>query len=449
MTFSCGSSYSTGSSYSCGSYDRSCPSEPHITITQGSGCFDIYDYSKDPPEFTGVVVCPGNDTSGPSNHDTRDPYYSQRDGNDVSSYESSAQSIAQSYGSTYSSGQDARGPSIKEKNVNQIDPSTLQGLHEVMQEYAKANQVFGQSVQQFTQTVQSLGNLIPSLQTTNQQLQATNQKLHNFLTLNKDKIHAVSKKKLQDYVPSSIYEITPDGSIESISRSILKGPLPTAMDLGRKMLSVICKSNPWIRQACQNVGLQNILIRERALVLTGKASVDFNGAYCLSMFKNLDKTLVFLELERNYDVAYQRVGDVKSFCRAIDEETARNGPIHLLILTAHGHQHGVQLDTDQTFTTLDPLPLDSCLQNLSSNTTIILNSCSTGRGRENADNFANYIKEHSPVDVRIFSSIEDTPGFIFSLNEQIEVKFRPSSGFRPGISNIPGLESDITYKIDN
>lgn len=238
--------------------------------------------------------------------------------------------------------------------------------------------------------------------------------------------------------PNNEY-LTSDGSIEPLLNFLTTNPLDSAYKAGRSMVLAACKSNSHLQKICNHVesSFPETFQTKRALVLT--ANADHNGAFILGLNTNPHKRLVFQQLELAYDVKYKRISDITTFCNAIDEETKKNGPLELLIIRGHGSKTGLRLDTSTLFKVGDPLPTRSCLQNLPPHATIVIDSCSVGKGREYARNFANYIAAHSPPSTRIFSPTEDITGFVFSKVYPIEVNFEDLS--HPLIGN-------ITYKID-
>jgi hypothetical protein len=226
---------------------------------------------------------------------------------------------------------------------------------------------------------------------------------------------------------------TPDGSIAPITNFLLF-PLDSIGNLGKDMVLSACNSNSIMQRVC--IQFQDFLprksLKKRALVLT--ANFDHNNAFNLGFFGS--STPTFKKIESMYDVKYRRISDVFSFCKAIDEETFSAGPIDLLIIRAHGNQIRIRLDTDRTFTIYDQLPSSSCLNNLSSESTILIDSCSTGKGEENENNFANYISMNSPPRARVFSATDVATGFAISQEDPIEFQFYKV------------LSEVLTYKID-
>ena len=208
---------------------------------------------------------------------------------------------------------------------------------------------------------------------------------------------------------SSVIEThaTADGSIEPITDFLLTPPPEVIYNVAKKVVRSIVGDVGFLKDQ-----------RPNALVLT--ANVDFNGAFNLTIFRptllqakySLINIFFHKEIERLYNTVYKRVYDVKSLCRAIDIEHARGKAADLLVIAAHGEQESMTLNHlaghFEKLSIEDTLPTDSCFHNLSSNATILIQSCSTGRGREAVQNLANHVARSSPEDARIFSATRPT-----------------------------------------
>ncbi len=214
-----------------------------------------------------------------------------------------------------------------------------------------------------------------------------------------------------------------DGSIKPYSRYLLTTASPTLWDvlaqLGKKLM-----------------GSPREVEKKRALVLT--ANVDNNQYFTLSLFGYEKKTETFHRLERDYKMNYRKVSDITTFCKAIDKETDRGGPIDLLIIRAHGTRNSMALDEHRELRVGDRLPAHSCLRRLAPKATIILEACETGRNKEQGNNLANYLIRYTPPGTRIISPTEVVTRLVVVRNVPIEVRFINESNHR----------SDLTYVID-
>ncbi len=225
-------------------------------------------------------------------------------------------------------------------------------------------------------------------------------------------------------------------------------PMAALSKSTRKVAKAVCNIHPALGDFCETLevhllkGLTNQ--RGRALVLT--ASSDYNGALSneilLSSSEGMKHSFHDIQtlktLERFYDVTYKKVSDLNSFCQAIDQEAAQNGKPDVLLVRAHGEPLSMALDENRFLIVGDHLPVRSCLHNLSPHATIILHSCSTGEGREQYDNMANYFARNSPEGVRIFASTIPHNKLTILKSNPLEVRFE----------NTYRKQTDITYKID-
>ena len=223
-------------------------------------------------------------------------------------------------------------------------------------------------------------------------------------------------------------------------------PVTMVYDAGRKVIRAACRINEHTQRICNQIEpiIPDILKKKNALVLT--ANDDHNEAFSLSFLRNPLNLVVFYQIQHYYDVKYKKISDISDFCRAIDEHTKHYGPIDLLIIRAHGKQENIRLNRLDRFKIGDPLPTKSCLRNLPSRASIVLDSCSTGRGRESECNLANYLAAQSPKGVRILSAVDKTTGFIMSKVYPIEVAFCDLNQVK--LNNLFKLEN-LTYKIDS
>lgn len=142
-------------------------------------------------------------------------------------------------------------------------------------------------------------------------------------------------------------------------------------------------------------------------VLILGAVSDHNGALKLDK-KN--KYQFYKVLANAYNICYKYVTDKVHFCREIDEFAAKR-PINALIINAHGNQEGIQLLTDALgnevggIHTTDIFPERTCLKKLAPEATIVLHSCSTGKGMETSNNIANHIHNNAPPGTRVIAPI--------------------------------------------
>lgn len=219
-----------------------------------------------------------------------------------------------------------------------------------------------------------------------------------------------------------------DGSIGVVTNFLLT-PLDEVLDgLAKKIFNNIFGGNRSFPTK-----------RPRALVLT--ADVDHNGALELTFFpfNRIINTQVHKELERMYEVVYKRINNLQTLCQAIDAEKAKGHSIALLVINAHGDPSSIQLSDEHALSINAHLPENSCFQNLSSDVTIVFNSCAAGFGRENNFNLANYIVKHCPKNARIFSAIDNISHFkILNRNPS-----SPEFGFYRGMDS-----RNLAYKID-
>lgn len=159
--------------------------------------------------------------------------------------------------------------------------------------------------------------------------------------------------------------------------------------------------------------------KKQALILT--ANADHNGAFTLNPLNC--RRLIYQRIERIYQTTFKKVSNVENLCKAIDLQAAKKESFNLLVIRAHGDQDCIQLDENVKFCVGDPLPDNSCFHHLPAKSVIILESCSTGKGRELEQNFANYISQHAPPDITIFSATRDINYFNISKIDPIEVRF--------------------------
>lgn len=176
---------------------------------------------------------------------------------------------------------------------------------------------------------------------------------------------------------------------------------------------------------------------KRALILT--ANLNRKEAFCLPD--------AFVRLESSYNCSYKRISDVTSLCKAIDDESSKNGPPHLLVIqAAHGQQDQMQLDENAFFRVGDPLPSSSCLHNLHPEATIVLDSGSTGKGEEWVeDNLANYVASHSPAQAKIVAPTDDVRSIEILKTDPLDLRFYHS--LNPYQNEDTQLEEG-TYRID-
>ncbi|MCE2983711.1 MAG: hypothetical protein LW832_09130 [Parachlamydia sp.] len=235
--------------------------------------------------------------------------------------------------------------------------------------------------------------------------------------------------------------MTSDGSIPPLSYLLHTSPPEAIYDGASSIINATCNSHPSLQHFCQSIeaSLPDFLKNNRPNALFLTAKDDPNGAL---NFGYLD-VIAFKRIESQYNVTYKKVSDVASFCLAIDKEKAKGNNIDLLIVKAHGSQESIALDQNNEFSIYSPLPQNSCLQNLSSKVTILLDSCSAGKGRESEKNFANYIALNAPRSARIFAATVSQNNFVLSQENPIEFKFRVLGFFQRDLT--PG---NITYEIN-
>lgn len=237
---------------------------------------------------------------------------------------------------------------------------------------------------------------------------------------------------------------TTDGSIDPVSNFITK-PGPVVYRLGQEMIVSACNAHPIMKTICDTMSLPiselNLQSSKTALALT--AEWDNPGAFDLSLFDCPYHMRVYHQLEDVYNVTYKRVASVDEFCHAIDHETATNGPIDLLIIRAHGNQHGIKLSDHNHIRVGDLLPPHSCLQNLPQGVSVVVDSCSTGKGGQGERNFANYLASQCPKGTRIFSSTVNCHGFILSQVYPIEARFHRDFQAKDEYTYKIGCDDDV------
>lgn len=110
-------------------------------------------------------------------------------------------------------------------------------------------------------------------------------------------------------------------------------------------------------------------------------SVDYNGA-----FVEDNKTKLYEELTRSYDVLLITVRDQNELCSAL--LSVPN--IELAVISGHGSPSSLQLGESsrgkRSYLDVQDTKLARCFQNLLPNSTIFLNSCATGGDRKSGKN---------------------------------------------------------------
>ncbi|WP_420420537.1 hypothetical protein [Simkania sp.] len=181
--------------------------------------------------------------------------------------------------------------------------------------------------------------------------------------------------------------------------------------------------------------------RPNSLVLV--TSHDNNGAF---QSDSIPKKYFFSQLAKTYNFCRERITSLYDFCGGIDR-FADEKPINLLIIHAHGQQKSFSLSKDYGFTlgvdVLDEFPSDSCLKRLAPNATIILDSCTTGKGKEFEMNLANHIANHAPPGVRLFAPT--VPVVFTDILEHLPIDVRMRALLR---SEDERYTKDVTYVID-
>ncbi len=240
-----------------------------------------------------------------------------------------------------------------------------------------------------------------------------------------------------------------EGGITPVARFLYTPGLTYALDKGKEVVKAVCNSHPTLQKVCQSVksylpeSMQ--AKRPRALVLT--ASADHSGLLTPSCY-NVGRVQSLLELEKSYDVEYRKVSSLTDFCKAIDQSAKKVDPIECLVISAHGNERGISLSETESLQMGDDL---SCLRNLSPQATVVIDSCSTGRGGKGEWNFANAVSYHVPESARVFSATDTTNYLRVAHRDQIEFQLwntdlSPLNIFK---GKAPISCKDVTYKIDN
>lgn len=225
----------------------------------------------------------------------------------------------------------------------------------------------------------------------------------------------------------------PQGQIRELEEEVLP-----AMGYSRSAL-------PFLRgvyDAFHKIGLgllsSEFVRKKHVLVLTSNS--DENEG-----FSNIPQRRALKEINHLYNAAHVVVSDISSCCKAIAEETAKSGPLDILIIRAHGKPQQIQIGIDTDIIVGgDSLP---CLRSLAPNATLVLDSCQTGEGREHASNIANYLARDMPSDFRVISPTEDITHFEILDVHPITVLFENDKETVPAyILNREDLEKKIIYR---
>lgn len=173
------------------------------------------------------------------------------------------------------------------------------------------------------------------------------------------------------------------------------------------------------------------------------AEEDHNCAFDPFNHENL---LSLVRLHSVYNLCRSTIRNIKDLCFVWALAAREKMAAKLTIIQAHGGPNSALLSVDDHFkqskiSTLDE-SLGPCLQKLAPQSTLILDSCSTGKGKESNYNLANHIANQAPPGTRIFAPEEDATDLEIS-------KIHPNLEIEARFINSNTNSINITYFIDS
>lgn len=192
-------------------------------------------------------------------------------------------------------------------------------------------------------------------------------------------------------------------------------------------------------------GEPRCLIRDPAAPYAWVVTAEEDHNCVFSPFNH--RTLLSLEtLHSVYNLCYSTIRNIKDLCSVWASAAKEKMAAKITIIQAHGEPNSALLSVDNhfkesTISTLDE-SLRPCLQALAPQSTLILHSCSTGKGQESAYNLANHLANQAPPGTRIFAPDGDPSELeISEVYPHLEVEARFFEDTRQ--------TRNITYFIDS
>ncbi len=202
--------------------------------------------------------------------------------------------------------------------------------------------------------------------------------------------------------------------------------------LQRPVIDELCALNIYHPERFKNMKEARAIIAARKDIPTGKTA--------LLTYPEFDDTHAFENnqiselIKKGYTVIYHEVPDENAFYAVIKKEASRH-PVSVLVIAGHGRSSSIHLkEYAPTTSKIDEqwyldLADETELRELDTfldGTHIVMESCSTGKGKETGDNMVNMFRRALPHAKKIFGPTDDTSvsNYIYSsAGEVIDVLY--------------------------
>jgi hypothetical protein len=152
------------------------------------------------------------------------------------------------------------------------------------------------------------------------------------------------------------------------------------------------------------------------LVLVLEASYDHNGSFSINQKSR------FKKLEKMHQVAFKKVSNIDDIKESIIQARAQNNRIKSIWIRAHGCPQGMLLGKEHSLDINNVHLLRDQLSQLSPNTSIVLDSCSTaGKNPTGQRNIAQRIATYARG-CDVFGATRDTSPFSIKMNKKNPLK---------------------------